>query len=192
MGGLCARLLFQSDSKVNRNIRVRESQAVCERFVPRFRIVSFVVLADGIQTQLLADQHRIVTVDKLSEGQTEEFLRRRGLSPTRKIVVLARTKSEGLPICLYDIAMLLLEVGDNEYLQEKLLNNLPELKNNEIDTYHETLYGQISQNALAVGTLALLAVRREFTDTATLLNLLSRIGVQSDTLLIDRKMSCHG
>ena len=148
-------------------------------------------LADGIQNQLLADEHRVITVDKLSEGQTEEFLRKRGLSPTRKIVALARTKSEGLPIYLYYIAMLLLDVGDNEYLQEKRLNNLPELKNNEIDTYHETLYAQISQNALAVGTLALLAVRREFTDIATLLNLLSRIGVQSDTLSVDRMLETY-
>jgi len=141
-------------------------------------------LALGIQTQILADERRLITVNKFSEGQTEEFLRRRGLHPSHKIVALARTKSEGLPIYLYYIATLLLDVGHNEYLQEYLLNNLPQLHNDQIDTYHETLYAQISQNELAVGAFALLAVRREFTDTGTLVDLLSRVGVQASPLTI--------
>src|SRR6185369_6132404 len=107
------------------------------------------------------------------------------------IVALARTKSEGLPIYLHYIATLLLDVGDNEYLQEHLLDNLPQLQNDQIDTYHETLYAQISQNELAVGAFALLAVRREFTDTATLLDLLSRVEVQSSALQIGRMLETY-
>lgn len=148
-------------------------------------------LATGIQTQILADERRLIPVGKLSEGQTEVFLRRRGLHPSPKIAALARTKSEGLPIYLVYIATLLLNIGDNEYLQEHLLNNLPQLQNDQIDTYHETLYAQISQDALAVGAFALLAVRREFTDTVTLVDLLSRVGVQSSTLKIGAMLETY-
>jgi hypothetical protein len=143
-------------------------------------------LAKEIQIQVLRDSRRHIRVNKLSEGQVEQFLRRRGLNPSPKVVSLARAKSEGLPVYLYYIAMLLADVGSNEYLQENLLLNLPALENDEIDTYHEFLFDQLNGDELAVGVLALLAVRREFTSTQTLLDLVQLMGVQADALKIER------
>jgi hypothetical protein len=58
-------------------------------------------LASEIQAQILADERRLIKVDKLSEGQTEDFLRRRGLHPSQKIVALAQQNRKGFrSICI--------------------------------------------------------------------------------------------
>jgi hypothetical protein len=142
-------------------------------------------LADGIQTQVLQDERRHIKVCKLSEGGTQEFLERRGVHPSLKVVSMAADKSEGIPLYLHYIAMLLIEVPSNEYQQEKILQDLPYLENSKIDTYHEFLYQQAAKDALAVRVLALLAVRREFTSTTTLLDLLRSLSVHADVLQVE-------
>jgi NACHT domain len=142
-------------------------------------------LAPGIQTQLLQDQRRHIKVKRFSEGEIQQFLERRGLQPSLKIVSLAASKSEGIPLYLYYIAILLTEAPPNEYQYEKILQELPSLENSKIDTYHEFLYQQVSKDELAVRALALLANRREFTSSATLVELLQLLEVQADILRVE-------
>jgi hypothetical protein len=139
----------------------------------------------GIRTQLLRDQRRHIKIARFSEGETQQFLERRGLRPSLKIVALAADKSEGIPLYLYYITMMLMEAPANEYHHEKLLQELPYLENGRIDTYHELLYQQVSRDALAVRTLALLANRREFTSSTTLVELLHLLGTQTDVLQVE-------
>lgn len=146
-------------------------------------------LAHGIRTQLLLDPRRHIKIARFSEGETQEFLERRGLRPSLKVVSLAANKSEGIPLYLYYIAMMLIEAPANEYYHEKLLQELPYLENSGIDTYHETLYQQVSSDPLIVRTLALLANRREFTSSTTLVELLQLLDVGTDVLQVENLCS---
>jgi len=88
-------------------------------------------------------------------------------------------KTEGIPLYLNYIARLLFDTPRPEY--EATLKELPRIINDEtIDSYHEFLYEHISHNELTVWILAILALRKEYTTTTILLELLALLNVQSN------------
>ncbi len=141
-------------------------------------------LAPSIQTQIQQNPLRHISMQKFSEAEIKLFLHHRGLRLTPKERALATEKTEGIPLYLNYIAKLLLDTPAHAYIA--ILKELPSIKDETIDSYHEFLYEHISHNELTVWLLAILAQRKEYM-------ILPRIcgGVKPSSILFQKEGKDH-
>ena len=133
-------------------------------------------LSTNIQDQIKKSPLRYIKIAKFSEAQIELFLRLRRLNLSDKALAIATEKSEGIPLYLHYIANILADTPS--YAHESVLEELPALTHERIDSYHSYLYEHLAPDELTVYILALLAQRKEYTITDTLLELLGFLDIE--------------
>src|SRR5690606_10500929 len=82
--------------------------------------------------------------------------------------------SGGIPIYLHYISEFLIKIDKRYY--EKMLEDLPNLIDGKINTYHEYLFQKIKDNVFAKWVLAVLAYRKENTSVETIQEILKLTG----------------
>lgn len=142
-------------------------------------------LAETTQAQIKSDERRRIRIGRFAEVETREFLKRRGLTANAESISLIHSKSEGIPLYLYYITQLLLDLPSNDFIYQNYLRDLPALEAGEIDTYHEFLLQKAAVDNLALWILAILAHRREFTSEETLRDILQILEIENDPIKVN-------
>ena len=142
-------------------------------------------LSHSVQAQIKQNSLRHIKMQNFTEGEVELYLQKRKIETNPYIISLIIKKVEGLPLYLYYITNLIAEISTDKII--KVLEELPQI--NQIDTYHRILYNSISQNSLAVWSLAILALRSEYTTTTILVGILKIINVSSDFYQVEEAIS---
>lgn len=142
-------------------------------------------LSHSVQAQIKQNPLRHIKMQRFTDTEVEFYLQKRKVDNASHIASLIIKKVEGMPLYLYYITNLIIEAPTAE--REKMLEQLPQI--DKIDTYHIILYNSISQNSLAVWSLAILAHRSEYTTTSILLNILRQLNVYSDLYQVEEAIS---
>ena len=139
------------------------------------------VLAKDVLQQINLEPKRHITAKGFTQRKIKEYLTNKGIDHS-EILGLVEKVSSGIPVYLHYISELLIKTEKNKYF--KLLNNLPELKDGEIDTYHEYLYGSIEFSEYARWSLSFLAFRKEHTSNELINDILTKLGVSTDIIKV--------
>jgi len=139
------------------------------------------VLAKDVLQQINLNPKRHIIAKGFTQRKIKEYLTNKNIDHS-EILGLVEKVSSGIPVYLHYISELLIKTDKNKYL--KLLNNLPELKDGEIDTYHEYLYGSIELREYARWTLSFLAFRKEHTSIELINDILAKLGVSTDIIKV--------
>ena len=140
------------------------------------------VLSGDVWHTIRAEPLRHIKVPPFRQQQITEYLLKRGID-NPEIVELAERVSGGIPIYLHYITELLLNSEHKQH--ETLLDDLPALIDGKIATYHEYLYQQIENDPVAQRVLAILAHRREYSDTACIVTIMALLGMNTDISSIE-------
>ena len=146
------------------------------------------VLSTGVLQQISLDSKRHIVAKGFSQRKIKEYLSNKSIEHS-EILGLVEKVSSGIPIYLHYISELLLKTDQHNYL--KLLNNLPELKDGEIDTYHEYLYGSIAFSEYERWVLSFLAFRKEHTSIELINFILLKLGVDSDIIKVKQVINAY-
>ncbi len=122
-------------------------------------------LSDSVREQISADSRRHIIVTKFTQGQIHQYLLSKGIKPD-EIVEKVEHISGGIPLYLHYISELLVNPSENSITN--ILDNLPQLIDGKINTYHESLFKQIENDEFSRWVLAVLAYRKENTNIDTL------------------------
>lgn len=137
------------DSDVPSNVLIVLSSQYLSALPPRLR--------EHVQS----DVGRHIPMPRFVRTQVREFFQLRGVSVADENLDAAVETSGGVPIYLEYLAELL--GGMTLYEQERFLGEVPSLRNQKIDSYHQYLWDAWSSDQEVVYVLAMLAVRDEFT-----------------------------
>lgn len=143
------------------------------------------VLSHSVQAQIKQNPLRHIKMQSFTEGEVELYLQKRKIETNPYIISLIMKKVEGLPLYLYYVTNLIAEISTDKII--KVLEELPQI--DQIDTYHRILYGSISPNSLAVWSLAILALRREYTTTTILVDILKILNISNDFYQVEEAIS---
>ncbi|WP_417237359.1 hypothetical protein [Bizionia paragorgiae] len=139
------------------------------------------VLAKDVLQQINLNPKRYIIAKGFTQRKIKEYLTNKNIDHS-EILGLVEKVSSGIPVYLHYISELLIKTDKNKYL--KLLNNLPELKDGEIDTYHEYLYGSIEFSEYARWVLSFLSFRKEHTSIELINDILAKLGVSTDIIKV--------
>ena len=146
------------------------------------------VLAKDVLQQINLDSRRYITAKGFTQRKIKEYLTNKGIDHS-EILELVEKVSSGIPVYLHYISELLLKTDKRKYV--KLLNNLPELKDGEIDTYHEYLYGNVEFSEYARWVLSFLSYRKEHTNIELINFILLKLGVDSDLIKVRQVINTY-
>ncbi|MDR5591167.1 NACHT domain-containing protein [Christiangramia sp. SM2212] len=146
------------------------------------------VLATDVLQQINLDSKRHIIAKGFTQRNIKEYLTNKGIDHS-EILELVEKVSSGIPVYLHYISELLLKTDRHKYA--KLLSNLPELKDGEIDTYHEYLYGSIEFSEYNRWVLSFLAFRREHTSIELINFILLKLGVDSDIIKVKQVINAY-
>lgn len=139
------------------------------------------VLAKDVLQQINLNPKRHIIAKGFTQRKIKEYLTNKNIDHS-EILGLIEKVSSGIPVYLHYISELLIKTDKNKYF--KLLNNLPELKDGEIDTYHEYLYGSIEFSEYARWALSFLSFRKEHTSIELINDILAKLGVSTDIIKV--------
>jgi hypothetical protein len=128
----------------------------------------------ALRQHVLSEARRHIRMERFGRGQVQEFLRLRGASVADEDLDAAVERSGGLPIYLEYLAQRL--QGMTRYEQKKFLEEVPSLRGQRIDSYHQYLWDACSDSDTIVLVLAILAVREEFTTYEDLCEIVRMLG----------------
>lgn len=140
------------------------------------------VLSADVWNTIRAEPLRHIKVPPFRQQQITEYLLKKGIDDP-EIIELTERVSGGIPIYLRYITELLLNSEPKHH--ETLLNDLPALIDGKIGTYHEYLYHQIENDPVAQRVLAILAHRREYSDTACIVTIMGLLGLNTDLSAVE-------
>ncbi|WP_336715256.1 NACHT domain-containing protein [Chryseobacterium mucoviscidosis] len=131
------------------------------------------VLTPSVKQMIDSDSRRHIIVHPFSQPDIVEYLQKKGIQDS-EIVDKIEQVSGGIPIYLHYISELLLKVDINEY--SSILEEFPQLKDGEINSFHKYLFQKISDDSFSKWVLAVFAYRKENTSIETLHQILFLAG----------------
>lgn len=131
------------------------------------------VLSSSVKLQIDSDVRRHIKVSPFTQIEIKQYLDNKGID-TNNVLDTIEKVSGGIPIYLHYISELLIKVDKRDY--EKTLEDLPNLVDGKINSYHEYLFQKIEDNVFAKWVLAVLAYRKENTSIATIQEILKIAG----------------
>jgi hypothetical protein len=131
------------------------------------------VLSPSVKNQIDADPRRHIKVSPFSQSEVKQYLENKSINTNNTLDKIERI-SGGIPIYLHYISELLIKVDEREY--EKVLQDLPNLVNGKINSYHEYLFQKIENDTFSKWVLAVLAYRKENTSIEVIQKILALIG----------------
>ncbi|GAB4160305.1 MAG: hypothetical protein Tsb0033_16070 [Winogradskyella sp.] len=146
------------------------------------------VLATNVLQQINLDSRRHIIAQGFTQRKIKEYLTNKDIDHS-EILGLVEKVSSGIPVYLHYISELLLKTERHKYA--KLLTNLPELKDGEIDTYHEYLYGSIEFSEYNRWVLSFLAFRKEHTSIELINFILLKLGIDSDIIKVKQVINAY-
>ncbi len=131
------------------------------------------VLSPSVKLQIDSDARRYIKVSPFTQMEIKQYLDNKGVDTSNILDAIERV-SGGIPIYLHYISELLIKIDKRDY--EKTLEDLPNLIDGKINSYHEYLFQKIQDNVFAKWVLAVLAYRKENTSIATIQEILKIAG----------------
>ena len=131
------------------------------------------VLSPSVKLQIDSDARRYIKVSPFTQMEIKQYLDNKGIDTSNILDAIERV-SAGIPIYLHYISELLIKIDKRDY--EKTLEDLPNLIDGKINSYHEYLFQKIEDNVFAKWVLAVLAYRKENTSIATIQEILKIAG----------------
>lgn len=131
------------------------------------------VLSPSVKLQIDSDARRYIKVSPFTQMEIKQYLDNKGIDTSNILDVIERV-SGGIPIYLHYISELLIKIDKRDY--EKTLEDLPNLIDGKINSYHEYLFQKIEDNVFTKWVLAVLAYRKENTSIATIKEILKIAG----------------
>lgn len=140
------------------------------------------VLSPSVKNQIDADPRRHIKVSPFSQSEVKQYLENKGINVNNTLDKIERI-SGGIPIYLHYISELLIKVDERDY--EKVLQDLPNLVNGKINSYHEYLFQKIENDTFSKWVLAVLAYRKENTPIEVIQKILGLIGESKNLIKIE-------
>lgn len=144
-------------------------------------------LPQALIDHVKADRRRHIVMPRFGTVQVRQFLQLRGVALSDHLLETVVTVSGGIPIYLEYLSDQLGEL--NSYQQERYLQEVPSLRDDRIEAYHEHLWQRCRGDECLVYVLAILAARDEFTTMETLRELLQILGVPSSLHKVHESVS---
>ncbi len=132
------------------------------------------VLSSSVATQIDSETKRHIVVAKFNQQEIRQYLSNKGIDAIGFLDQVERVSS-GIPLYLHYISELLLKTEKRSY--EEVLNNLPNLIDGKINSYHEYLFQKISSDEFAKWVLAVFAYRKENSTAVTIFEILKLAGL---------------
>lgn len=131
------------------------------------------VLSPSVKLQIDSDVRRYIKVSPFTQMEIKQYLDNKGIDTSNILDAIERV-SGGIPIYLHYISELLIKIDKRDY--EETLEDLPNLIDGKINSYHEYLFQKIEDNVFAKWVLAVLAYRKENTSVTTIQEILKLTG----------------
>lgn len=131
------------------------------------------VLSPFVKHQIDTDSRRHIKVSPFTHSEIKKYLENKGINVDNTLDKIERT-SGGIPIYLHYISELLIKVDERDY--EKILQDLPNLVDGKINSYHEYLFQKIENDTFSKWVLAVLAYRKENTSIEVIREILKIVG----------------
>lgn len=131
------------------------------------------VLSSSVKLQIDSDSRRHIKVLPFTQPEIKQYLDNKGVDTSNILDAIERV-SGGIPIYLHYISELLIKIDKRDY--EKTLEDLPNLIDGKINSYHKYLFQKIEDNVFAKWVLAVLAYRKENTSVTTIQEILKLTG----------------
>jgi len=131
------------------------------------------VLSPSVKLQIDSDTRRYIKVSPFTQLEIKQYLENKGVN-INDILDRIEKVSGGIPIYLHYISELLTKIDLRDY--ERTLEDLPNLVDGEINSYHEYLFQKIENDTSAKWVLAVLAYRKENTSIETIQEILKLVG----------------
>lgn len=140
------------------------------------------VLSPSVKNQIDADPRRHIKVPPFNQSEIKQYLENKGINVSDLLDKIERT-SGGIPLYLHYISELLMKVDERDY--EKVLQDLPNLIDGKINSYHEYLFQKIENNTFSKWVLAVLAYRKENTSIEAIQEILKFVGENRNLIAIE-------
>lgn len=144
------------------------------------------VLSSSVLAEINSDKRRHIIVSKFSQREIIQYLSNKCIIADDIIDHIERI-SGGIPIYLHYISELLIKSDKNNY--ENVLNDLPDLIDGLINSYHEYLFHKIENNEFANWVLAVLAYRKEHSNIETISEILKLAGVKNSIIEVQNVLN---
>lgn len=131
------------------------------------------VLSPSVKLQIDSDARRYIKVSPFTQMEIKQYLDNKGIDTSNILDAIERV-SGGIPIYLHYISELLIKIDKRDY--EETLEDLPNLIDGKINSYHEYLFQKIEDNVFAKWVVAVLAYRKENTSVETIQKILKLTG----------------
>ena len=132
------------------------------------------VLSTSVATQIDSEAKRHIVVTKFNQQEIKQYLNNKGIDAVDFLDQIERV-SGGIPLYLHYISELLLKTEKRYF--EDVLNNLPNLIDGKINSYHEYLFQKISSDEFTKWVLAVFAYRKENSTAETISEILKLAGL---------------
>lgn len=116
-------------------------------------------LSTSVQNEINNNPLRYIKVPVFGQKEISKYLSLKGIELTEDLIQRVEIVSRGIPLYLHYITEILINKESKDY--SSIVNDLPQLVDGEINTYHEYLYNQIIDNEYSRWVLAVLAYRKE-------------------------------
>lgn len=132
------------------------------------------VLSTSVATQIDSETKRHIIVNKFNQQEIKEYLDNKGIDAVDFLDQI-EIVSGGIPLYLHYISELLLKTEKRYF--EDVLNNLPNLIDGKINSYHEYLFQKISSDEFTKWVLSVFAYRKENSTAETISEILKLAGL---------------
>lgn len=132
------------------------------------------VLSSSVATQIDSEPKRHIVVTKFNQQEIKQYLSNKGIDAGDFLDQIERV-SGGIPLYLHYISEVLLKTEKRNF--EDVLNNLPNLIDGKINSYHEYLFQKIGSDEFAKWVLAVFAYRKENSTAETIFEILELAGL---------------
>lgn len=135
-------------------------------------------LSSSVALQIESEPKRYIVVTKFNQQEIKQYLSNKEIDATAFLDQVERV-SGGIPLYLHYISELLLKTEKRNY--NDVLNNLPNLIDGKINSYHENLFQKINNDEFAKWVLAVFAYRKENSTAEIIYEILKLAGVNKST-----------
>lgn len=136
------------------------------------------VLSAFVLNEVDSDPRRYIKVPKFSQKEIFKYLSNKGIIVKDDVLDSIEKVSDGIPLYLHYISELLNNTEIRNY--KNILNELPDLIDGKINSYHEYLFQEIDSDEFAKWVLAVLAYRKENSSAKTITLILKLAGLEGN------------
>lgn len=137
------------------------------------------VLSSSVASQIDSETKRHIVVAKFNQQEIKQYLINKGIDAGDFLDQIERV-SGGIPLYLHYISELLVKTEKRNF--EDVLNNLPNLIDGKINSYHEYLFQKIISDEFAKWVLAVFAYRKENSTAETIFEILKLAGLNKSVI----------